>query len=224
MKKFAVILMLIFAAGVLSEGCGGGNDDLAAPDLASEFKFTIVYKLKDESAHFTGIMDYTGALSSVDVVRADFYATVHSSDSSTYEFHPASEDLSAQAPARVYTMEREYLYDYAAEMFDKYYGRVSDPRIVLTFRDGSRVTILLDDENVAFEAADDETEARASEITASSIVDVFRRCGKAFMDTLNPFSQCAFNRTGSAAGANIGIPGIMFVVIPLWLFRPRKRR
>ena len=119
MKKFAVILMLIFAAGVFSGGCGGGHDDPAAPDLASEFKFTIVYKLKDESAHFTGIMDYTGALSSVDVVRADFYAIVHSSDSSTYEFHPASEDLSAQAPARVYTMEREYLYDYAAEMFDK---------------------------------------------------------------------------------------------------------
>ncbi len=218
MKKFAVIMMLIYAVVVMSGGCGGGNDDPVGNDTsvaASDFKFTIVYNVGDESASATGLMEYTGAMSSVDIVRADFYATVSNDDGTTYESHAASEDLSAQAPARSYRMERAYSYPNAAALFNQYNGRINSPRVVITFADKSSVTVPLDDENVVFEAANDESEARVSEIMTSRVAVSANPC------TI----RCGEPSSSSATGAaNIGIPGIMFVVVPLLMLRPRKRK
>ena len=222
MKKFAVVLMLLmFAVAVLSGGCGGSSDDPVTTDegqdpsndsgrgnngtsiQASDFKFTVIYKVGAETASATGVMDYTGTQETVALARADFYATVSNDDGSTYEFHAASEDLSAQAPARSYTMKREYTFTEATALYNQYNGKIRDPRVVMTFADGETLTIPLSNDNVAFEPASEESAknaARASAIVTGSAGD----------------PCCAFN--------NIGIPGVMCFFVPLFFMLPRKRR
>ena len=224
MKRILMcVFALMFAAAILSGGCGGGNDDPVATDegqdptniRASDFKFTVIYKISDESASATGLMEYTGALSSVDIARADFYATVSNDDGTTYEFSPASEDVSAQAPARIYTMERAYSLTDALALFNQYNGRIYDPRVVMTFADGGSLTIPLNSDNVAFEPASEASEVKAGEIMASRVAVSAHPCA----------IRCGEPSSSSATGAaNIGIPGIMFVVVPRMMLRPRKRR